>query len=231
LGVISFESFTLQRFGKNDVDTIFLYTYNTTNFRIKIKINLPESLRASGTARVEMKLWNNRFKLKSKTGFSSTRAVRQKEMKTISLLLIFALVLLGSFHDGSTAEGLDPMLRGFLDNLKQPNGGYPQTLDLLHEVAEKSQNPDQALISLLDYYIGAAAGEVLPELITKRGKAMMPLLLSKKRRPLECAPQYIEFCAKDVEFRNNEIDAMIEAINEGRVLCADCAESPKSPNK
>jgi hypothetical protein len=152
-------------------------------------------------------------------------------MKTISLLLMFGLMVLGSFHDGSTAEVVDPMLRAFLDNLKQPDRGYPQTLDLLHQVAERSQNPDQALISLLDYYIGAGAAEVLPELITKRGKAILPLLLEKKRRPLECAPQYIEFCAKDVKFRNSEIDTMIEAINEGRVLCADCDESPKSPKK
>jgi hypothetical protein len=153
-------------------------------------------------------------------------------MKVIpALLMMFALVVLVSFRDGSTAEVLDPILIAFLDNLKQPDRGYPRTLDLLHQVAERSENPDQALISLLDYYIGAGAAEVLPELITKRGKPMLPLLFEKKRQPLECAPQYIEFCAKDVKFRNSEIDTMIKAINEGRVLCADCDESPKLPNK
>ncbi len=154
-------------------------------------------------------------------------------MKAILLvLLILGSMVLGSWCEGATAEVLDPALRSFLDNLKkQPDMGYPQTLDLLHELAEKSQNPDQAMIYLLDYYIGAGAGEVLLELITKRGQAMLPLLIKKRRRPLECAPQYIQFCAKNTDSRNEEIEAMIEAIKEGRVLCADCDESPRSPNK
>jgi hypothetical protein len=101
----------------------------------------------------------------------------------------------------------------------QRSGEY-QTMDRLLELGDNGDESDRFLVDLLDYYLGAAAGEILQELITSKGNKISALLKEKRNTPLNCLPQYKIICTHSIEHRNRRIDEMLEAINKGIVLNA-----------
>jgi hypothetical protein len=96
----------------------------------------------------------------------------------------------------------------------------PHIIDRVDELVEKSKAVNVSLVDLLDYSIGAGAGELLDGYISKRGKVMLPLLQEKKKKPLECLPKYQAICA-DKETRDENIDELIDAIEKGKVFETD----------
>ena len=103
-------------------------------------------------------------------------------------------------------------------NLK--HGVEPKTIDRLYDLNDKSKNANSELVQLLDYYIGEGPSEILDELISAKGKVMLPLLLEKRKGPLNCLSKYKSLCL-DKDTRDENLDMLIEAINKGKVLKAD----------
>jgi hypothetical protein len=92
------------------------------------------------------------------------------------------------------------------------------TMDRIYDLSENSNNADLLLLELLDYRLGAAGAESLMELITEKGKGMLPLLRQQRAKPLDCLPKYKSICLHDAESRNRLIDAMVDAIEKGIVI-------------
>lgn len=104
--------------------------------------------------------------------------------------------------------------------LEAQKGGDYYTMDRLFELSRAGRGANHFLVDLLDYYLGAAAGEILGELITSKGSNIAPLLKKKRESPLNCLPQYQSICMDSLEQRNRRIDEMLEAISKGVVLKA-----------
>ena len=104
--------------------------------------------------------------------------------------------------------------------LEANNGGNYRTMDRIFDLRKRIKNPDKYYIKLLDYYLGAAGGEILDEFITSEGRKILPLLEEKYKKPIVCEKKYISICVKEEGQRNNRIDGMISAIKAGKVLKA-----------
>jgi len=121
-------------------------------------------------------------------------------------------------HDQYFVAVLDAALEG------QKTNEY-HTADRLYDLKEKSNNSGPLFIELLDYYIGEASGEILTEFITEKGKTVLPLLVAKKRKPIECLAKYKNICMdrfpEALKIRNEKIDQMVDAIQKGIILRAE----------
>jgi hypothetical protein len=150
-------------------------------------------------------------------------------MKNSSILIAFLVLATCIIASPLFADsyGPDPYLISFLDSLIDPKAFYPHTLDKLYAIEHHGSQPDKSFIALTDYYIGAAGGECLDELITKRGKRMLPLLMEKRKRPLDCLPKYQSLCVETVSDRNDRINELIKAIKNGVVLCVEYDNCPE----
>ena len=138
------------------------------------------------------------------------------------LLLYFIAVFLFS-GCGMKAERsqYERLYLAVLDaQLEAQKGGDYYTMDRLFKLGRAGKGADRFLVDLLDYYLGAAAGEVLQELITSEGNNITPFLKKKRESPLSCLPQYKTICTDSVEHRNRRINKMLEAISKGIVLKA-----------
>jgi hypothetical protein len=100
-------------------------------------------------------------------------------------------------------------------------------IDRLYDIERKSNNADKIYIDLLNYYIGEGPSECLDELITKRGKRMLPLLLKNKEENINCLSKYKKRCIDNITRRNEQIDELINAIKNRVVLCPDETDCPK----
>jgi hypothetical protein len=101
--------------------------------------------------------------------------------------------------------------------LNTRSGQEPATIDRLYDLNEKSVDAATQLVHLLDYNIGEGPSEILDEMITEKGKSVLPLLYQKKKMPVDCFKKYQSLCI-DKKTRNEDIEALIAAIKEGRVL-------------
>ena len=134
-------------------------------------------------------------------------------MLSSRVTLLFAMLLL-LFHASCFAKNSDELLlTKILDSsLGAAQGGDYNTIDALISSASESKNPKELYISLLDYYLGAGAGEVLESFIVKENEHILPLLLKKKNIPLSCQKKYNIICVESIEHRNQRIDRLISEI-------------------
>ena len=63
-------------------------------------------------------------------------------------------------------------------------------------------------------------GDYLAEMITARGRAMLPILKARLRAPPACEEEFLDGC-RTREERDPLIQELIEAIDIGEVLCID----------
>ena len=76
---------------------------------------------------------------------------------------------------------------------------------------QRSKRADQALIVLLDYYIGEGEKGMLMLRIAERGKPMIPLLNAKKGAPVTCPFKPKDMCDTSDQHRLSR-DIAIESI-------------------
>jgi hypothetical protein len=98
-------------------------------------------------------------------------------------------------------------------SLQAAQGGEDTVTDTLFSSAGSSENPKQLFVNLLDYYLGAGAGETLMELIIKEGDQMLPLLIKKRDTQLNCREEYQLICTESIENRNKWIDRLLDEIS------------------
>lgn len=98
--------------------------------------------------------------------------------------------------------------------------GEYHTMDRLFDL-KNSSNPEASLIGLLDYYLGEAGGVTLAEFLSEAGERVLPRLVAKRAKPIECQPQYAAICMESVETRNERIDWIANAIRKGVILRAE----------
>jgi len=147
-------------------------------------------------------------------------------MKMLTGILIIILSFFMCQACTSTAS-LDPNLKAYLDVIAAPDAFGPDVINKLYDIEKSASKADQIYVDLMDYNLGVGSGECLAELITKRGKRMIPLLVKKKKSPLNCLSKYESRCRDDINYRNKEIDDYIKAINNGIVLCPEFDNCPK----
>ena len=76
---------------------------------------------------------------------------------------------------------------------------------------QRNKQADQALIVLLDYYIGEGEKGMLMLRIAERGKPMIPLLNAQKETPATCPFKFEDMCEANDGHRAAR-DYMIESI-------------------
>jgi RHS repeat-associated protein len=142
-----------------------------------------------------------------------------KVITRISSLFIFLTITCNlSISYANVTIIYDKFFYAVLDaKLQTKKGMEPATIDRLYELKEKSKNSAQQLVQLLDYYIGEGPSEILDQMISEEGKKVLPLLLDKRKKPLECLSKYKTICI-DKETRDENIDLLVNAIKEGKVL-------------
>ncbi len=111
----------------------------------------------------------------------------------------------------------------FFDVLKAcKEGQFPLALDRLDDLNKRSKYTRFLLVELLDYYLGEGPNELLAQLITEKGKKILPLLVAKRKKGLGCLPKYKSICMNKfttgLQIRNERIDELIDAIQNGIVL-------------
>lgn len=85
---------------------------------------------------------------------------------------------------------------------------------------EDSPERDNLLIALLDYQVRGISGEFLAEMITARGRAILPILKARLADPPACEEEFLDGC-RSREERDPLIKELIVAIDIGEVLCID----------
>lgn len=85
---------------------------------------------------------------------------------------------------------------------------------------EDSPERDNILIALLDYQVRGVSGEFLAEMITARGRAILPILKARLADPPACEEEFLEGC-RSREERDPLIEELIVAIDIGEILCID----------
>ncbi len=86
--------------------------------------------------------------------------------------------------------------------------------------AEDSTQRDALLVALLDYQVGGPHGGLLAEMITARGKAILPLLTARLQAEPKCEDEFLDGCRPRAE-RDPLIEEIAAAIDLGEVLCVD----------
>jgi len=150
-------------------------------------------------------------------------------MSSLKIISIFLVVSLASFDcaDGNQTVKFDRYYFAVLDAQVESERTHEyHTMDRIYDLNKNSRNSDFLLTELLDYRLGAGGAESLTELITEKGRKMLPLLKRKRAQPLDCLPKYESICIRSMEARNKDIDLMIDAIEKGIVLWAE-EPSPK----
>lgn len=145
-------------------------------------------------------------------------------MSSFKVISIFLLASLASFGcaDRNQMVKFDRYYLAVLD--AQVDGERTHeyhTMDCIYDLNKNSRNSDLLLTELLDYRLGAGGAESLTQLITEKGRKMLPLLKRKRAKPLGCLPRYESICIKSLKARNKVIDLMIDAIEKGIVLWAE----------
>ena len=148
------------------------------------------------------------------------------KMRTLIFVPVFIIIFLGqaTYSDGDV---IDPALTDFLDMMINSERSGPDLINSLYDIEQKSSNADKIYVELINYYLGAGGTECLDELITKRGKRVLFLLTEMKKQAIKCLPKYEARCIKSTQDRNAHIDGLIEAIENGIVLCPDYEDCPK----
>lgn len=85
---------------------------------------------------------------------------------------------------------------------------------------EDSPERDGILVALLDYQLRGIGSEYLAEMISARGRAILPILKARLKAPPACEEEFLDGCSTRDE-RDPLILELIEAINIGEVLCID----------
>jgi hypothetical protein len=150
-------------------------------------------------------------------------------MSSLKIITIFLAISLASFGcaDGDQMVKFDQYYFAVLDaQVESERTQEYHTMDRIYDLNKNSRNSDLLLPELLDYRLGAGGAESLMELITEKGRKMLPLLKRKKAQPVNCLPKYESICIRNIEARNKRIDMMIDAIEKGIVLWAE-EPSPK----
>lgn len=126
---------------------------------------------------------------------------------------VLAILFLLFFTSCFAQKNQEKLLTTILDSsLEAVQGGDYRTIDILAYSSQESEDPKDFYASLLDYYLGAGAGETLEDFIVKEGNSIVPVLLKKKGSPLNCRKEYQQICTESVEHRNERINRLIKEI-------------------
>ena len=103
------------------------------------------------------------------------------------------------------------------------NAGFDKAARLIDQLSQrKTENSDEALVVLLNFYVGEATGEDLLHDVTKRAKRMLPLLLKYRDKRVTFPDRsYPASIILDSGARRQNFDDAINAIRAGKVLGDD----------
>src|ERR1700681_221260 len=113
-------------------------------------------------------------------------------LNKLFIILIIICVLPTSYAIAKEKRHHDKYFDAVLDACSK--GKYSLVLDNIYDLKDKSRHADELIIELLDYYIGEGPSEVIEEIITKKGNEMLKLLVSKRKKPLQCIEKYKSVC-------------------------------------
>lgn len=151
-------------------------------------------------------------------------------------LAALALAITAQAENSRDPHG-DPLFRAVLDqtiaiqndpSLLDPEGlGAEGALENLWELADR---PDALLVGLLDYELAGITGALLDEYITARRGEILPLLKAKLGAPVRCHVDYAALCVRDIGLLNEHVRILIDYIEHGEIACIeviDCVAEPR----
>lgn len=142
-------------------------------------------------------------------------------LKIIGIFLVVSLSFFSCANGNQTVKSDRYFLAVLNAQVESERTHEYHTMDRIYDLNENSCDSDILLPELLDYRLGAGGDESLMQLITEKGRKMLPLLKRKRAKPLGCLPKYESICIKSLEARNKVIDLMTDAIEKGIVLWAE----------
>jgi hypothetical protein len=86
----------------------------------------------------------------------------------------------------------------------------------------KTKSADEALVVLMDFYIGESLGDDLLHQVTKRGKRMLPLLMKyRTARIVFPEREYPSSLLVSPEVKRENSDSAIKSVKAGKVIGED----------
>jgi len=86
---------------------------------------------------------------------------------------------------------------------------------------DKTRSSDEALVVLMNFYIGEATGEDVLHHVTVRGKRMLPLLLKYRDASVIFAKRDYASIRLGVDVRKETFDDAIRSIKAGKIIGED----------
>jgi hypothetical protein len=152
-------------------------------------------------------------------------------MKTAILALALAFQLAGAAKTVVPPVAVQEMVKPILDlcketrtaDLERHNAAVWQVGKLTGDLFDiKTRSSDEALVVLMNFYIGESFGEDLLHEITVRGKRMLPLLLKYRKATVAFSgKKYPSSLLVPPEVRKENFDEVIEAVRAGKVIGVD----------
>jgi len=150
------------------------------------------------------------------------------------LLLVSALAL--GLHTASTAATIVPpsdvqeKVRPILDLSRQAKATHSAQQNAMFLEAErltgklfqdKTKSSDEALVVLMNFYVGEATGEDVLHHVTVRGKRMLPLLLKYRDAHVIFPKGNYASVLLPTDVRRENFDDAIKSIKAGKTLGED----------
>lgn len=104
---------------------------------------------------------------------------------------------------------------------KNNQGDWISVMKSLYTLKAGHERINEQYVNLLDYYLGDADAGILDEFITKQGRSILPLLHEKLGKDISCQAGFESICVKSKKERDERVQNLIQAINQGKVLCVD----------
>jgi hypothetical protein len=150
-------------------------------------------------------------------------------------LLIFALALLlqtptkaptiippKEVHD-IVEPILDLCVQAEMSRGEQQNDANWRAAKLIGDLLQsKAKNSDEALVVLMNFYIGESTGGDLRHQISVRGKRMLPLLVKYRAARVSFPNRsYPSSILLEPDIRNRDFDEVIKYVRKGKILGED----------
>jgi hypothetical protein len=149
-------------------------------------------------------------------------------MKTLILALVLAFQLASAAKTVVPPVDVQEKVKPILDlceeaqtaSLERQNAAFWQVAKLTGELSRmKTKSSDEALVVLMNFYIGESTGEDLLHEITVRGRRMLPVLLKYRNASVVFSKkEYPSSLLVAADVRKQNFDEVITSIRAGKVI-------------
>lgn len=152
-------------------------------------------------------------------------------MKPLILAITLALQMTNVAATATPPGEVQDKVRPILDLCEEAeaaqgepqNAAFYQAAKLMGELFhEKTKSSDEALVVLMNFYIGESSDRDLLHQVTVRGKRMLPLLLKYRNSSVTFSKkEYPSSLLVAADVKKQNFDAVIKSVRAGKVIGED----------